>query len=1335
MAVSRLRTLIFSPGVYRDTLIAIASYIFRASCGLCIPICVFYFILWCQAVQTAHLASTPVPLQDGIISAVFLALASVASYYFEALYMMSVASAGLRVRSNLASQVFSYVLSRRLGTSPALNSGMIHNLHAVDTAALEHAPDALLTLLLQPLEILGILLLLIWFVGGPAAGGAVAAVVFTLSVTVAAGLSVKELDHSRTEAANSRVRSLSEFLNGMRAVKLLGWERRFGAAITAARATESSFYSKATPYIGLVNVTSSNGIDLISLALLLVYVYGQGLLISPSMIFTFWVLLAALHGRVFHFPIALSEAREAIGAWARITAFLDSAQSSSSSSSSAASAGAEGSLCSPASAEAAAPPPSITLHNASISWAASSADPAAPAEAAPPTLLNLSLHIPSGSCTAVTGPVASGKTTLLLALLGEVRIQEPGRAQPTVLSLPNPAYVPQAPWTLPTTVRDNILLGRPFEPAWYAAVTAACCLQADFAAWQEGDLSNTSSTILSGGQRARVALARAAYGRPSLLLADDPFAALDAQVGRRVMEGLLCGQGALLRGCTRVIVTSSQGVVDRCDGVVSLAGCGAGSSSSSAVAAAGLEEVAVVEVGSEGASAAAAAAVPEKQEEEQQLLSETQSTDTAHSLGKRHAGGAEEEQRQEQQHAPLLGIAQSLFTGVGGPLLFALLLLCLLSEAAFVELSAVVLTRWSDDPTGALSSIAYYFSAYGLCLGLEFASAYARQMLHGLGTRAAADGAHSAIVARLVGARMTFFDSASTGSLIAVLGADLSEVDKGTWYATEYSLLGWVYSAVVVLTNAVFTPYSLLALLPPAVLYAHVVHPQLLWQCCCCSRSKASSSGSSSSVPGELSLREPASVLQVAVAVAEPCSAASSTTTTTAPATAPPATPQAADAKVPISDHLTHCLEGGPVLRAFPGARARFEAEHSALWQGYAAHLTGATAANVREVRFFNLLGALYYAVTVAIIIPCVLYKGSFNTLEEGSSSSSGGSSSGLVYMTPGVAGLLLLNAAFASYMLSMILQNGQALERLRAARSRLAWHAHPQGRIPSEEGSSATPAAAAASTAPLDPPPGWPHTGHLVLTQVALRYGPHLPLVLRGVSLQVQPGRKVCVVGRTGAGKSSLVAAISRLVEVEGGKGGGRVTLDGLDCATVPLAQLRRAVCVVTQDPLFFQGSLRLNLDPFGEHADSALLGALSAVGFELGAAWGLASDVGERGAGLSAGQCQLVSLARALLRQPKLLILDEATASLDRESEEGILRTLRGPAFAAVACLIIAHRLQCAVECDSVVVMEGGLVAECGSPGQLLEREGGAFAALVQAAPPALQQELRRRARVGEE
>lgn len=282
----------------------------------------------------------------------------------------------------------------------------------------------------------------------------------------------------------------------------------------------------------------------------------------------------------------------------------------------------------------------------------------------------------------------------------------------------------------------------------------------------------------------------------------------------------------------------------------------------------------------------------------------------------------------------------------------------------------------------------------------------------------------------------------------------------------------------------------------------------------------------------------------------------------------------------------------------------------------------------------------------------------------------------------------------------------------------------------------------------PIDAPAGWPARGHIVVRDLQLRYRPHLPLVLRGVSLDIPPGANVVVIGRTGAGKSSLVAALTRLAEPEPGS---VILIDGVDATRLPLSTLRRGLVVVSQDALFFSGTLRRNLDPFREHSDEELLQALRRVRLhefasaqataQAGAAAGGTREGGaaaassnpldmvvtERGGNLSAGQQQLLALVRALLRRPRLLLLDEATASLDVESEEVVAETI-ATAFPGATLIQIAHRLIACARADTVVVMSEGRVGEVGSPlGLLSGAEGsGLFASLVGSLPPSQRERL---------
>lgn len=295
------------------------------------------------------------------------------------------------------------------------------------------------------------------------------------------------------------------------------------------------------------------------------------------------------------------------------------------------------------------------------------------------------------------------------------------------------------------------------------------------------------------------------------------------------------------------------------------------------------------------------------------------------------------------------------------------------------------------------------------------------------------------------------------------------------------------------------------------------------------------------------------------------------------------------------------------------------------------------------------------------------------------------------------------------------------------------------------------------------------------MISGLQLRYRPHLPLVLKGVTLDIRPGEFVCVIGRTGAGKSSLVAAITRLVE----PAGGSIAIDGVDVSGLPLRTLRSGMTVVSQDPLFFSGSLRRNLDPFHEHGDDELIDALKRVRLyefarsqvraaadataasSKGAptsstpadpaaattttattkAEPIASSssrspldmaVSERGGNLSAGQQQLLALARALLQKPRILLLDEASANLDVETEALVNDTILA-SFGGATILQIAHRLIGCVRADRVIVMVEGRVGEVGHPWQLLTgAEGnGLFAGLASAMPPAQRARLEALAR----
>lgn len=234
-------------------------------------------------------------------------------------------------------------------------------------------------------------------------------------------------------------------------------------------------------------------------------------------------------------------------------------------------------------------------------------------------------------------------------------------------------------------------------------------------------------------------------------------------------------------------------------------------------------------------------------------------------------------------------------------------------------------------------------------------------------------------------------------------------------------------------------------------------------------------------------------------------------------------------------------------------------------------------------------------------------------------------------------------------------------------------------------------------------PPAEWPENGEIVFDKLSLRYfpDPDSELVLKDLDFDILPCEKIGIVGRTGAGKSSLINALFRLSYNE-----GSIIIDGRDTETMGLHDLRAKISIIPQEPVLFSGTMRYNLDPFDEYSDEKLWSALEEVKLkdaivEMPA--GLSSKISEGGGNFSVGQRQLVCLARAILRENKILVMDEATANVDPQTD-GLIQTTIRSKFANCTILTIAHRLHTVMDCDKVLVMDAGRVVEFGSPYELL-------------------------------
>lgn len=250
--------------------------------------------------------------------------------------------------------------------------------------------------------------------------------------------------------------------------------------------------------------------------------------------------------------------------------------------------------------------------------------------------------------------------------------------------------------------------------------------------------------------------------------------------------------------------------------------------------------------------------------------------------------------------------------------------------------------------------------------------------------------------------------------------------------------------------------------------------------------------------------------------------------------------------------------------------------------------------------------------------------------------------------------------------------------------------------------------------------PVEWPSTGRIVVENLAVRYSPDSPLILKGLSFNVKDGERVGVVGRTGAGKSSLTLALFRFLEAQEGS----ILIDDIDISTIKLHDLRRKLAIIPQDPVLFSGTIRSNIDLFNEFSDGDLEKALRKV--HLFQSWlapplSASSDpiipldtlISAGGWNFSQGQRQLLCLARLLIRTPKIIVLDEATSAVDPATDVLLQKSIREN-FAESTLLVIAHRISTVADFDRILVMDGGKAVEFGTPKELLDQKG-VFASLV--------------------
>uniref|UniRef100_A0A8H8CI96 Multidrug resistance-associated ABC transporter n=1 Tax=Psilocybe cubensis TaxID=181762 RepID=A0A8H8CI96_PSICU len=807
----------------------------------------------------------------------------------------------------------------------------------------------------------------------------------------------------------------------------------------------------------------------------------------------------------------------------------------------------------------------------------------ASSEEKPFGLENLHIEIQKGSFVAIVGRVGSGKSSVLQAMIGEMK-----KTNGDVTFGGTIAYVPQSPWIRNATVRENIVFGCKDDDERFEEVIRACSLEHDLQILPHGERTEIGEKgiTLSGGQKARVSLARAAYSQSDIVLLDDPLSAVDAYVGKNILEQCLL-QGPLATR-TRILVTHALHVLHTTDYIYVM------------------DHGKIVEQGTYNDLVANSTVFSHLIEEYGNDLSGENRNKTSTNITQAGTGKSNKTIKDDVDDA--LMQAEERNTGAvswevwkkylemaGGlywvPIIFGLLFLSQANNVA----TSLFLGFWTGDTIHHFTQ-GDYMAVYG-SLGasgavLTFLLTWAF-IISGL---IASLNLYKLALARVIHSPVSFFDTTPMGTI---------------------GLVFYVFPFL----GIIFAPLGIFGGQTSRFTVTVVALQRIYWLECI------------------FKLR---------------------------------------GFKSDLWNLYAETLTGLSTIRAYGEQnRSIKDAQHGLDMENRAFIMTIAMQRWLAlRLEFFGNI----------LVLGIGLFGAGLRTS-----------------VTPSKISVVMTYTLSAE-MISLFAQSEQnmnAVERV------LHYTELPSERDDAE---------------PIEPPESWPAEGIITFRDVKMAYRDNLPLVLKGISFKTTAGEKIGIVGRTGSGKSSLIQALLRLVEPQEGE----IEIDGVDILRLHFNTLRTRIAFVPQDTTLFLGTLRENLDPLGLRTDAELISILQRawllpkdgpVDPSVEAKFSLDSVVGDEGSNYSVGERQLLALCRALVKNSRIIILDEATSSVDAETDSKLQRTIQHE-FASSTLLCIAHRLNTIAHYDRIIVMDDGRIAEFDTVLNLFDRADSIFRSLCEEA-----------------
>ncbi|XP_038854065.1 multidrug resistance-associated protein 4-like [Salvelinus namaycush] len=1126
------------------------------------------------------------------------------------LYFFHVQRTGMKMRVAMCHMIYKKALCLSSAAMGKTTTGQIVNLLSNDVNKFDEVTIFLHFLWVGPLQAAAVLGLL-WVEIGPSCLAGMAVLVILMPTQTMFGRLFSKFRSKTAALTDNRIRTMNEVVSGIRIIKMYAWEKPFSALVNEVRRKEISKIMSSSYLRGLNMASFFAASKIIVFITFTVYVL-LGNTISASRVFVTVSLYSAVRLTVtLFFPSAVEKLAETRISVRRIKTFLllDEIVKSN-----------HGFL------QEEKQEPSVEIQDLICYWDKSQDAP---------SLQNLSLTVKSEQLVAVIGPVGAGKSSLLSAILGELPHDK------GVLKVKGQlTYASQQPWVFPGTIRSNILFGKELHPQKYEKVLRACALKRDMELLPDGDLTliGDRGATLSGGQKARVNLARAVYQDADIYLLDDPLSAVDAEVGRHLFEQCICG---ILKNKPRILVTHQLQYLQAANQILVLKeGHMVARGTYSELQRSGVDFTSLLKREEEGPQAPGA----ETESRSPRSRTLSQNSVVSHTSSIRSVKDGTEQLPaepvqtvvEESRSEGTIGVGlyvKYLKAGANILVLIGVVLLQFLAQAAYI-LQDWWLAYWAGEQeklnvNGTVTvqngvnvteelNLDFYLGIYAGLTGATLIFGFARSLVMFNVLVKAAQSLHNRMFNSILRTPVRFFDINPIGRVLNRFSKDIGQLDAALpWTFVDFIQIFLQIIGVIAVAASVI-PWILIPLVPLVIVF--------------------------------LFLRR--YFLQTSRDVKR----LESTT------------------RSPVFSHLSSSLQGLWTIRAFR-AEERFQNTFDAYQDLHS------------ESWFLFLVTSRWFAVRLdgmcAVFVTitafgCLLLR---DQVEAGS------------------VGLALSYAVTLMGMFQWGVRQSAEVENMMTSVERVVEYTELESEAPWETQKR--------------PPPEWPSQGLITFDRVSFSYSSDGPVVLKDMKAMFRPKEKVGIVGRTGAGKSSLVSALFRLAEPE-----GRIYIDGVLTSEIGLHDLRQKMSIIPQDPVLFTGTMRKNLDPFSQHTDEDLWNALQEVQLksvveELPNK--METVLAESGSNFSVGQRQLVCLARAVLRKNRILIIDEATANVDPRTDELIQKTIRDK-FRECTVLTIAHRLNTIIDSDRILVLDAGQIHAYDEPYTLLQNHDGIFFKMVQ-------------------